>query len=296
MLALLFLMPGTLACLPHGVLPAEEQLPAPPLVIAHRGASGDAPENTLAAFELALERGAHILEMDLQLTADGHLVVIHDATVDRTTDGTGRVSELSLADLRRLDAGYRFMRADEAGREGTFPFRGSSLAILTLSEVLAAFPDARMILEMKPESPPVIVDALVKVLQAFEGGDNLIIASFHSGYLRRFREQMPDMATAFSVRETGIFYLMQVFGLTRWYRPAGDVLIVPEYSRGIHVLTPGFVRAARRLDLDVYVWTLNAPEDIQRVLGLGVAGIITDYPGASAELSGFTAPAESPVH
>ncbi|HEX2188056.1 MAG TPA: glycerophosphodiester phosphodiesterase family protein, partial [Longimicrobiaceae bacterium] len=126
--------------------PGHPYLAGAPLLIAHRGGSALAPENTLEAFRRALEWWrADLLEIDVQPTADGEAVVIHDATVDRTTDGAGPVAELRLAELRRLDAGYRF--TPDGGL--TFPFRGRGVGLATLEETLRAFPEARVNVEVK---------------------------------------------------------------------------------------------------------------------------------------------------
>src|SRR5438128_68162 len=126
-----------------------------PLLFAHRGASAHAPENTLAAFELGSRTGADVLELDVHLTRDQRVVVIHDATVDRTTDGKGAVAELDYAALARLDAGARF-------RPGSgFPFRGKRLGLPLLEEVLAAFPRAAFNIEIKA---PGAVAAVLRAL------------------------------------------------------------------------------------------------------------------------------------
>ncbi len=242
-------------------------------VIAHAGGIGHAPANTIVAFDTALEMGAHVLEMDLQLTADNEVVVIHDGTVDRTTDGSGRVRDMSLDEIRRLDAGYNWMDAD-----GDLPYRGEGHRIPTLEEVLDRYPDTPLIIEMKTDSGDEIISEVARVVQEAGRFDLLIVASFDAGYLERFRAKVPDVPTNLGVREAATFYALQLFGLHRWYRPPGEVLQVPTSFSGLPVLIPGFVRRARSLGLDVQVWTINEYEEMVRLLEAGVDGLITDYP------------------
>lgn len=251
-----------------------EFLASPPVtIIAHRGASGHAPENTLAAFQRAVEMGADIVELDLQLTADGRLVVLHDDTVDRTTNGRGSVLDLSLAEIKALDAGYGFAVA-----AGEFPFRGAGLTVPTLEEVLEAFPTAALNLEMKAPAGPPIADALAAVLRRYRAEDRVLVASFNPEILRRFRELMPGVPTSLAENEARTFYLLHRVFLDRWYRSPGVALQVPEWSGAIHVVTPSFIAAARRLGLKVHVWTVNDPGDMRRLVDLGVDGIITAFP------------------
>lgn len=243
-----------------------------PSVIAHAGAQGYAPSNTLEAFALALELGADTLEMDLQLTADGHVVVIHDGTVDRTTDGEGRVADFALADLQELDAGWYFEG------DGDFPYRGRGVRIPTLAEVFETFPDVFMNIEMKTDSGADIIQAVADLVTAHDREEEVLVASFSADYLRQFRALMPGVLTSMAEEEIRTFYILHFAGLHRWWRPPGEFFQVPEYHDDTHVVTPRFVRAAERLGIDVHVWTVNEPADMRRLLDTGVHGIITDYP------------------
>jgi glycerophosphoryl diester phosphodiesterase len=143
---------------------------ARPIVIGHRGCAGEVPENTLASFEAGIASGAAILESDVHLTRDGVAVLIHDDVVDRVTEGTGRVAELALEDLRRLDAGYRF------AAHGTHPWRGRGLRIPTLEEALEAFPEARFNLELKEDVPEMAVKTVAEVAAARAAARTLLTA------------------------------------------------------------------------------------------------------------------------
>lgn len=247
--------------------------PSEPLNIAHAGAQGHAPPNTLPAFERALDLGADVLEMDLQLAADGRLVIIHDATVDGTTDGTGAVADHTVAELKRLDAGYRWRDA-----EGDTPFRGEGIEIPTLDEVVAAFPDTPLVLEMKTAGGPRIVAALADAVDAHELRGRVTVASFDRDYVEAFRQLLPDVPTNMPEAETQRFIRLGLAGLDRWTTPPGEVLQVPEVHEGSRVVTPGLVAAAERSDTDVHVWTVNDETAMHRVLNTGVDGLITDYP------------------
>lgn len=249
-------------------------------VIAHSGAQGHAPTNTLAAFDLALEQGTDILEMDLQLTADGEVVVIHDGTVDRTTDGSGAVGEMTVDELQALDAGWYFEDAS-----GGHPFRGQDIRIPTFREVLDRYPDTHLIVELKTESPVAIAEPVIDLLREYGRDDGTVtVASFSTDYLEPVRAALPDVPTNMPEGETTGFYIRQLVGLHPWWSPPGEVFQVPEYHDGRHVVTPRFVRAADRLGVDVQVWTVNEPEQMHRLLDAGVHGIMTDYPDVLVEV------------
>ncbi|HJQ29825.1 MAG TPA: glycerophosphodiester phosphodiesterase family protein, partial [Rubrobacter sp.] len=153
-----------------------------PVNLAHRGASALAPENTLEAFRMAVEAGAGGLELDVHLTRDGHVVVIHDETVERTTNGTGSVSGMNLAELRGFDAGYRF--SPDGGR--TRPYGGRGLRVPTLAEVLQEFPGVAVNIDMKAVRPGIEAAVLEVLREAGAEGRALVVSSKH-GAVRRFR-------------------------------------------------------------------------------------------------------------
>ena len=254
-------------------------------VIAHRGGAGLRPENTLAAFEHALGLGADVIEMDVRATAEGQLVVIHDATVERTTDGRGAVSAFTLAEIKRLDAGHRF--TPDGGR--SFPWRGRGLTVPTLAEVLAQFPRARLVIEPKPEAPGVAA-SLCAALREGGAAGRVIVGSFRDSSLDEFRRACPEVATAASTSEGLRFLAMQKAGVADALSPGVQALQVPVYFGGVRVLTRDFVEAARRRNLKVHAWTINDPEEMRRLVEAGVDGIMTDYPDRLLELLGRRAP------
>jgi glycerophosphoryl diester phosphodiesterase len=243
------------------------------LVIAHRGASADAPENTLPAFEAAMQRGADAFELDVRLTADGAPVVIHDDTLDRTTDRSGLVRAHTLAELRSVDAGARF--TSDQGR--THPYRGGDVRIPTLGEVLWAFPRMPMLLEIKE---PEAQEAVRKVLLQEAAAGRCAVASEHQAALRLFDE--PPFTRGASGAEISALYWAALLG--RRPPAAGyRLLSVPERYRGLTVPTRRFVAAARGLGCPVHVWTVDRPAAARRLWHAGVAGIVTNAPRSILE-------------
>lgn len=256
--------------------PGHPYFAGAPLLIAHRGGSALAPENTLEAFRRALEWWrADLLEIDVQPTADGEAVVLHDATVDRTTDGTGPVAELRLAELRRLDAGYRF--TPDGGR--TFPLRGKGIGIATLEETLRAFPDARVNVEIKDARAQRSVRETVHDLRAAR---RVLIAAGRRADRSLFRDH-PGPTSA-SAEEMKSFYLLHLARAGRFWRPRTDAFQMPERYAGRQVLTPRFLRELHARNLAVHVWTVNDEADMRRLLALGVDGIVTDRPDVLARV------------
>ena len=242
--------------------------------IAHAGAQGHAPPNTMEAFDAAIELGADTIEMDLQVTADGRIVTIHDGTVDRTTDGSGAVADHTLDELQALDAGHTWQDAD-----GDTPFRGQGVRHAALSKVFEAFPDTPLVIELKTDGGTDIIQPTIDLIQAHGRDDgSVIVASFDESYLAPVREQLPDVPTNMPESETHGFYVRQLVGLHPWWTPPGEVFQVPEEFEGRHVVTSRFTRAAERLGVDVQVWTVNDPAQMHRLLDAGAHGILTDYP------------------
>jgi glycerophosphoryl diester phosphodiesterase len=251
-----------------------------PVSLAHRGASARAPENTLEAFRLAVEAGAGGLELDVHVTRDGEVVVIHDASVDRTTDGSGAVAEMELEEIRRLDAGYRF--SPDGGR--TFPYRGRGVTIPTLAEVYASFPEARVNADIK-KAQSGAEEAVLRVIRSAGAEERTLIASTEHAVVRRFRRiSRGHIATAASRREIAAFYVLSRARLGALARPVYDALQVPLEHRGIELVTPRFLRAARSTGVRVDVWTINDAAQMRWLLDLGVSGIMTDHPEVLAAL------------
>lgn len=251
-----------------------------PVNLAHRGASARAPENTLEAFRLAVEAEAGGLELDVCMTRDGEVVVIHDATVDRVTDGSGAVAEMTLEEIRRLDAGCRF--SPDGGR--TFPYRGQGVRIPTLAEVYEEFPDARVNADIK-EAQPGVEEVVLRVIQRAAAEERTLIASTDHAVLRRFRKVSGGrISTGASRREIAAFYALSRLHLEAFVSPAYEALQVPVEHRGITLVTPRSLGAAHSRGVGVDVWTINDAAEMRRLLDLGVDVIMTDYPEVLAGL------------
>lgn len=243
------------------------------LTIAHRGGGGLRPENTIYAFTHAVELGADVIEMDVHCTQDGEIVVIHDDTVERTTNGTGRVEEFTLAQLKELDAGYTWTPDNGA----SFPFRGQGLRVPTLAEVFTAFPEMAMNIEIK-QFQPSIVARLARLIRDFDMTEKVLIASVDTNPLREFRRVCPQVATSASEQETRFFYAMHLAHLGKLCKAPAHAFQVPQYSEDREVVTRSFLNAAHGRNMKVYVWTIDDAEDMQRLISMGVDGIVTDYP------------------
>jgi glycerophosphoryl diester phosphodiesterase len=259
-----------------------------PLVFGHRGGSRLAPENTLAAFDRAAAEGVDGLELDARLSRDGEVMVCHDATVDRTCDGRGVIADLTASELAGMDAGYRF----SAGN-GAHPFRGCGLAVPPLREVLARHAGCRVIVELK-DNTPAAAEATVAVVR--EGGaiDRVCFGSFHPDVIRAVRRLAPEAATSGARGEVLRAVVCSRLGFLPPFR-GYQALQVPERRENIRVVTPGFVRAAHRAGVPVHVWVIDRPEDIRRLLGWGVDGIITDRPDVAVRTVADYVRATSPA-
>ncbi len=236
-------------------------------IIAHGGGQGARPPNTIVALEAALAMGADVLEVDAQLTRDGILILRHDATLDRTTDMSGRIADMDYSEIARADAGAN----DVAGRD----FSGEGIRAPKLSDALAAFPDARWIIEIKPDTEEA-ARAMCRDIRAAGAATRALVASFHDAAMAAFRRACPEVATSMSSREATRFVLAAYVGLAKFLPLEAVALQIPEESGGLRLVTPRTIGAARRRGVRMQIWTINDPEDMRRLLSLGVDGVMTD--------------------
>lgn len=285
---------SSLLARPASEHPFFAQLEQRPLVMAHRGGKGLWPENTLYAFEQAVAMGVDVLEMDIHSTADGVLVVMHDDTVDRTTDGSGPIQSFTLKEIQGLDAAYHW----SAEGEQTFPYRGQGIGVPTLEEVFATFPDVALNIEIKQEDPP-LVEPFCQLIREYEMSNRVLVASFHQETVAAFRKACPEVATSSGEGEVIALFALSKLFLEATYGPEAQAVQVPEHRSGLHVLTPRFVDAAHGRGLEVHAWTINEAPDMQRLVALGVDGMITDYPDRLMGMLGRMPPPSSaawPAH
>ena len=238
-------------------------------IIGHRGAAGVAPENTLVSFERGVLGGAQAIEMDVHRAASGELVVFHDPTLDRTTDGSGPVEAMSLPELQRLDAGYRFTL--DHGR--SFPFRASGVGIPTLDQAVEACGDLPLIIEVKSAAAGLGLGdwlrehpARSRILVGGESARDSAPAVEESEY---------NCASADDLRPT---VLLSKIGLRRGLPARVTAAMVPVRSHGLRVVTRGFVRRTHRAGQGVFVWTVNRPQQMRMLFDMGVDGLISDFP------------------
>ena len=250
------------------------------LVIAHRGGAGVWPENTLFAFRNAVKMGADALEFDVHATRDGELVVMHDATVDRTTDGSGRVDEMTWEALQALDAGYQWT---EDG--ASYPFRGMGLRVPTLEEVLNDLPDTRMIIELKQVSEAARA-RFSEVIARSPYPERKVIASFQAESVKYIRDNIPGIATSSTAGEVLLFWVLNTARIGFAFVPEGETMQVPPRFQDFTLVSNRFVSGAHRHNMDVYVWTINEEADMKRHVDHGVDGIITDYPDRLMQVLG----------
>jgi glycerophosphoryl diester phosphodiesterase len=240
-------------------------------VIAHRGASGFAPENTLAAFRKAVELGAGFIETDLQLSRDARLVALHDDTLERTTNGRGAVSATTLEELRRLDAGSWFRRS--SNKESAPDFTGERIP--TIEEVLAFGREHEigLHLEIKATGPSGAEHAIVGALHAAGEVPRSVVLSFDQTTLKRVRQLEP-------LAVTGFLFSDRLPAAVATAVNVGARQLLPRMDR----VTPELIKDAHAHDLKLVAWTVNAPERMQELISAGVDGIITDYPDRLLEV------------
>lgn len=251
-----------------------------PLVIAHQGGKGLAPSSTMPAFQRARSLGVDVLEFDVHMTSDGHLVAIHDPTVDRTTDGSGKVNDMTLAEIKRLDAGYSFQ--DE---HGSYPYRGKGVTIPTVEEIFSATsdPDMLYIIEIKHTNDPALYEEIATklwgIIEKFRLEERVIIASFDQNIIDTVLKISGRQAlVSAGKREATKFVLTHKLFLNGLYRPGVDALHFPLKSSGFNLVDKKLIRGAQRRGMQIHYWTVNDPETMGKLLELGADGIMTDYP------------------
>jgi glycerophosphoryl diester phosphodiesterase len=256
------------------------------LVIAHQGGNLVRPDNTMVAFDHAVELGVDVLEMDIHSSKDGVLVVIHDDTVERTTDGNGRIQDLTLAEIKTLDAAYDWSIDDGA----TYPYRGQGVTVPTLEEVFEAFPAMLMNIEIKQESPS-IAEPFCQLLRDYDRAERVLIPSFSKTAIEDFRAVCPEVATSMVQAEIQNYFILNTLFLSGLFQSPAEAFQVPQTFNlpvlgETRVTTDRFIRNAQRLNINVHVWTVNDPDEMQALIDSGVDGIITDRPDLLLEIVG----------
>ncbi|MFP6665290.1 MAG: glycerophosphodiester phosphodiesterase [Deltaproteobacteria bacterium] len=251
-----------------------------PRFFAHRGGALEAPENTLEAFRNGIAAGADYLELDVHASADGEIVVMHDPTLERTTNGSGEVRRHTLAELQALDAGYTFL--DEEGRAS---FRGQGVRIPTLAEVCREFPDTAINMEIK-QAEPNIIRAVLDVLAANDATARSLVAAEKASLMEPIRREVAgkDFFLGFATEDIIAFLQVIEAGEVDSYEPVGFALQIPAEFLGSPLVTPELVEAAHGRGIEVHVWTVDVEAEMDRLLDLGVDGLMTDRPTLLGEV------------
>jgi len=238
---------------------------------AHRGAAAERPENTMPAFERAVEIGVDALEMDVHLTRDERLIVVHDPTAARTTGTPVAWADLDFADARRLDAGWGFLAED-----GTRPFAGKSIGVPAFEDVLDAFPRMRINVDLKGERA---VDVMLDLIQRKRADDRVTLASFTLRTLVQIRRRGYGGETALSQGEVATLLGMPAM-LWRQLPLTGTAAQVPVRAGRIQLGRAAFIAKCHSIGLRVDFWTIDDRAEAARLLELGADGIITNDPAA----------------
>ena len=261
---------------------------------AHQGGAREAPSSTVFAIRKAIAAGADAIELDVHRSVDGHLIVCHDSTVDRTTPTLGRISDLTLAELRELDNAHWWAfghesttdaRPEEYELRGRFP-DDPTLGIATLDEILTDFPSVFLNFDIKDIAPEVVPyeRELADTLRRFGRTDDVIVASFHDRALRAFREYAPEIHTSAGPREVG--EIAERLEARRPLAPSSPSMValqIPYFFGDVQMVTRELVEASHSADIAVHVWTIDDPDEMDQLLALGVDGIMTDCPTVLAE-------------
>jgi glycerophosphoryl diester phosphodiesterase len=255
-----------------------------PLVIAHQGGELLAPSNTMTAFTNAAEMGVDVLETDIHITKDGHLVTIHDHSVDRTTNGKGNVADLTLAEIQALDAGYHFKDL-----EGNYSFRGKGVYIPTVEEMFQAFNDMKIEIEIKDDNPPEKTEEIAlklwNLIEEYQMEDNILIGSFDQDILKTFEKFAKGRAAISAGRqEVKNFVVTHKFLLRNLYVPKVDVFQIPVADSGFDLTDQRLIDGAHRLGMDIHYWTIDDPDTMEKLIDAGADGILTNRPDLLLEL------------
>ncbi len=255
-----------------------------PIVIGHRGAAGDHPENTLVSFEAALAEGAAILESDVHVSRDGVPILLHDPTLERACGVPGAAADRSWPELRALDAGFGFQDA-----RGDRPFRDRGIRIASLAEAFERFPDARFNLEIKCEGESVLRETL-RLIERHDRADRTLLTAGEDPIMRGLRRAVSGSRVRPALGASlGEVLAVIASALRGEPMPEGVMALqIPSEFAGRPLVTPELVAHAHAHGVEVHVWTINELPEIEALLALGVDGIVTDHPGRMARWLGET--------
>jgi glycerophosphoryl diester phosphodiesterase len=254
------------------------------LVIAHQGGELLAPSNTMAAFTKAADMGVDVLETDIHITKDGHLVAIHDPTVDRTTNGSGAVADMTLEEIQKLDAGYHFKDLD-----GNYSYRNKGVYIPTVDEMFQTFTDLRIEIEIKDDNPPERLDEIASklwtLIEKYQMEDKILIASFDQSIMDTFENYATGRVASTAGRaEVKNFVVTHKFFLRNLYIPSVDAFQIPTEDSGFDLTDQRLIDGAHRLGMQIHYWTIDDPVTMKKLIDAGADGILTNRPDLLLDL------------
>lgn len=250
-----------------------------PRVVAHRGDSANYPENTIEAFKSANRLGVDVIETDVHLTKDNQIVIWHDDTLERNTDGKGRIEDHTLEELKKYDAGYTFTK--DGGK--TFPFRGKGVRLMTLEEALTELPEQRYNVDLKTDAP-VIADYFKETIKRCKAEKRVCVASFHLNNLKRIRKIAPEIQSSLTTGEVVPKVLFKTFYPNRETKMR-LVFQVPRKAGPIKVITPSFIKKWHKKNAVIMVWTINERDEMKELYEMGVDTVMTDHPEILIEVA-----------
>jgi glycerophosphoryl diester phosphodiesterase len=247
-----------------------------PQVFAHRGGCALGPENTIAAFDLGMSTGADGLELDVHLSSDGVVVVHHDNTLDRTTNGSGPIAARTARELERLDAGYWFIQGQQ------YPFRGLGIGVPTLRDVLARYRGVPTIIEIKVYTAAMGYAVADEVRRA-AAMDYVCVAGYGLASARAARAAMPGVAASAAQQEVRLAVYRSMLRVPV-RRASYQTYQVPEFAEATRIVSPRFIRHAHSAGLKIQVWTVDEDQDMRRLLDWGVDALISNRPDVAVRI------------
>ncbi|WP_119394871.1 glycerophosphodiester phosphodiesterase [Salinibius halmophilus] len=246
-------------------------------LIAHQGGNLEKPDATALAFDHAVAVGADILEMDVHLSKDGVPVVIHDALVDRTSNGQGAVADYTVAELKTLNFAHWWPNHQTPRANEPTPYRAQGAQILTLEEVFLRYPGKRLSVELKTPDPA-LRSEVVALLDEYNRWGSVILGSFHQTTIDVIRREHPGAYTYASEEDVIVFYVLSLLRLEGLFWRDISAFAVPTEAAGINLASKRFIDAARKRGIAVHYWTINDEATMRQLIDMGVDSIITDRP------------------
>ncbi|MBN2656488.1 MAG: glycerophosphodiester phosphodiesterase [Spirochaetales bacterium] len=253
-----------------------------PVILAHRGDSVRYPENTMPAFQSAVEMGVDVIETDVHLSQDGEVVIWHDDSLERMTGDPRKITEMNWDEIKKINAAYQF--TPDGGK--SFPYRENPVFPVLLRDLLSRFPEMRFNVDLKDDKPE-LAEAHGKILMETGALSRVVTASFHPAILKLFRRGYPGALTSCTSGE--VLKLLILFHTRLLYLPLPyrmKVLQVPEFSGKTRILSSEFISVLHKRGFRIQVWTVNEKDEMVRFLQMGVDGIFTDRPALLKETLG----------